>query len=1002
MSRITRSRSLLLACILMLAVTLITSTAYAGRDDLPGSGGKGARELACLVGRTLDYDYEGTFISEAEVQSSSGTSFNSAALETAASVRITAIEAALDTCTYEVVLDDVKVLEVVGREIVESAEGEELGSDIGVPYYFTQSRDGTIREIIIGDHEGEETVNYKRGVVNAFNVTLRDGETYDVVESDISGTYTAHYTVVDGRDGIDFARAKDHKDYLGGEGGRGATQASMPYNMSHNSSSTLDPILGVIGTVNISEVVIVDEPDGSDAPVSDTFQHDTLTVRASVAVELVSVSSVRNVRAARAGVDAPGMLRIPVAAPLAQPDSPDLDNSANIAALLEQTIDHAAGASLLNELVAAMKVDSRSSAQVDAFLGQHELSREASQLIVAALAGVGSAESQAVIVNRFLSGDVTDADRLQDALITASTIQQPTADLIRAVAALSNNAAYADADNAALVLGALVGRAAAAQPQLADAVVAQLERRLTATGDVQQQLALIKALGNAGLARSVAVVGPFLASESAIVRIETAEALGEMDSAEADALLLARLQTESHEAVIMAIALVLDARGQAGGGATIMGDPILDWAWEKIFGNNTANVTLSASALVEAEPLLVDAQASAVANLFSFSLELAKAQLLTEKTSETERRFYLGLTLVGEDVWSFDHTVTCGISGGDTIWDETINLPTISTPPIPIAGPLTLSFSLESSLEFELSYFWSMSWCDVTSADATLGLTPEARVDVDGYATLTLLVIRGGVGIDGTLIGARLPIYFTAELHYQNGVNLCFTIDFELIVLDMELYAWAQGFTFFFGWQPNPRPHWKLWSFNLSPDAYTLYQYCTDGGTPEPCMPSVVWWDGTVKDAWYDGANCFVAGGYPTSMGPFISNDAYYLTPTTSTTCPAGTSWDGTGCFILTHHPFMMPFTIGDALYIDSFFGASCPANTIPVEIGWPPEIMYCFVMNIPAGHDWFDTGVTLYLTPEQLCSEGDLDNIGCWLGDAPGNTSPFHYAPTAAFYYSE
>lgn len=62
------------------------------------------------------------------------------------------------------------------------------------------------------------------------------------------------------------------------------------------------------------------------------------------------------------------------------------------------------------------------------------------------------------------------------------------------------------------------------------------------------------------------------------------------------------------------------------------------------------------------------------------------------------------------------------------------------------------------------------------------------------------------------------------------------------------------------------------------------------------CSKKVKWFNGTMKSAGFDGANCFIYKP-PSNAKPFIYDNNYYVIPDSAGICSLG-GWDGANCYL--------------------------------------------------------------------------------------------------------
>ncbi len=1005
-SHANRARTGLIPLLLCLSLTAHEARANKlGRATAKPDGGSCGAQLSCRVGETRTYDYDAVFVSEADVETNEESGYAASTMTGDALVSVTAIASQDSLCTYAVNLADVNVAEIVREEVVESAGERELASFFQDTYYFTQSADGQIVDVTLGREEVPEVATFKRGVINSLNVTLRPGKEYQVVESDITGTYTASYEASPGGGHTQLERSATRT----GETNLKKGLPPITFETTQATSFTLDESTCVLSQVNIDEVVIIDQPDASDPPVSRHYHHETITVRAAANITLLSTSRSTKVRALGMDRNRDDMVTLPVNARVGLSAE---DNEEAVSGLLAQLLTDADNKLLYRALSRAVRADGRGVDYLRSFLETRRPSGRLAQGIASLLISLGSPQAQAVLVEHFLAGG-SDNESRERILGLSTLIDEPGEDLVAAAGAISNDASAGSWSAATLALGAYADKLRDLRPELATEIVDALGARLAAAGHGDDAVLFLRALGNAGAQSTLDRLAGYLASDDALIRQSAVIAMRKIDSPRVEQILLGHAPIENSLSVGRAIQRVAGERsekGLGGGSGMNKGLPV-DWDWTETYGGNVASATFSASAMVASSPYLVDVQAGAVGQVFGNEFDIVDVQLLTEEVNATDRRFLFFIMLAGNEIANVDETETCSVTAEDTLWDESISLLDVTTPPIPIIGPLTLSFTLDLDLEFYVNFFRAGDWCTANS-DLQMGLTPGVVLEADGYATLTLIIVRGGVGIAGTLIGIEFPTYADAEMEFQDAPTVCFKIDAQLLVADMELYAWGQFNTFIFGWQPNPRPRWTLWEFNLNPEPWNLLTACGDDPALH-CLPDVFWWDSSTIDAWWDSANCFVTTP-PSGSQPFIASNAYYIQE--DATCPAGMPWDGTGCVesnIIAIPGVNVSLFPGPSVVILHFQKVGNFGPIPPCPSGWtteeyvPGQSRTCSRLP-PPGYSTSDfflvtngpASYTVYVDGSATCTDGILDTTGCWLGNAPGGMTAFLWSGN--FYYAE
>lgn len=170
----------------------------------------------------------------------------------------------------------------------------------------------------------------------------------------------------------------------------------------------------------------------------------------------------------------------------------------------------------------------------------------------------------------------------------------------------------------------------------------------------------------------------------------------------------------------------------------------------------------------------------------------------------------------------------------------------------------------------------------------------------------------------------------------------------------------------------------------------------------------------------YDGSNCFVLSA-PSGTSAFVSGAGLFYTPIATPHCPMqGTSFDGSNCFVGTGPDIttssaegvvtttLWPYVFSDnSMYfgtvVSSYFGCADGTECLSVYVseGW--SFWGCYQGTAPAGTAAFASGGSLYYTPaySYSCPTGNatFDGAQCFVLSAPSGTTPFVSAN--ALYYT-
>ncbi|MEO1087415.1 MAG: hypothetical protein AAFY88_24520, partial [Acidobacteriota bacterium] len=325
-----------------------------GSEPVTGLGEACNAKLRCDVGRSLYYDYSASFVGDAELETPSVFEYGAAAITGSTQVAVTAVESREGLCTYAVQLAEVDVKQIADGRVVHSSKGDEEGSTVYDPFYFTQRSDGQLVEVMLGREEMAEVATFKRGVVNALNVTVRDSERYEVMETDISGTHLATYSLSESGKGTSVLTRELRK---GGENLLKSDDVqAFNYQATQNTSLEVDLNSCQVAVVNIDEEVVVLEPGAGDPGVSDVFRHERMSVRAAATMILTGSGLPTSSVTLPTKADRADLVRIPVNAAIGE-SLESLNGGERAELLLAQLRDDADNEQLISELAQMLRND---------------------------------------------------------------------------------------------------------------------------------------------------------------------------------------------------------------------------------------------------------------------------------------------------------------------------------------------------------------------------------------------------------------------------------------------------------------------------------------------------------------------------------------------------------------------------------------------------------------------------------------------------------------------
>ncbi|MEO1370262.1 MAG: hypothetical protein AAFX50_24025, partial [Acidobacteriota bacterium] len=350
---------------------------------------------------------------------------------------------------YAVQLAAVDVKQVADGEVIRSSRGDEEGSTVYDPFYFTQRSDGQLVEVMLGREEMAEVATFKRGVVNALNVTVRDSLNYEVMETDISGTHLATYSVTESGKGKAILNRQLRK---GGESLLKSDDLSaFDYQAVQNTSLEFDLDACQMAAVNIDEEVVVLEPGAGDPGVSDVFRHERLSVRAAASMILTGVGLPSSSTTLPTKAERADMVRIPVNAAIAE-SLESVRGGERADELLRQLRDDAKNEQLISELGQMLRQDSAALGAFARFVDAERPTGDLAHTLGSLAIGAGSPRAQTALAGLLSSATLDDATRGR--LVGLSVlIDRPTPALVKTVARLARSVHTPNGMSATLVLG---------------------------------------------------------------------------------------------------------------------------------------------------------------------------------------------------------------------------------------------------------------------------------------------------------------------------------------------------------------------------------------------------------------------------------------------------------------------------------------------------------------------------------------------------------------------
>lgn len=710
-------------------------------------------------------------------------------------------------------------MRIVSAEIQnESPEGNESSildgdylSQLQVPIYFVQNSKGSIEKIYKHAKEATEITNFKRGIISAFQTRMISTKEavravgLAVLDKDALGELKPEYAPasVDQAGNVIVQKTWNELSYTKPVATDGDT---LPMKIGDATlqgvqKTMINPTEGVVSQVDIQVSMQTQSAaiSRSAVPLQGIDTRTDVLAKGSLKLMASKVGKPTNFNSAEHVATDLAMEPVPIDMESIDEAIPGLEvrgetfKAYRQAQLLTRLRHHEGMAHDIVRQIQAPNLDLNKRLEWTGILAQE-----------------GSPHSQKAVLDSVLTDPSLPVAVREHALCSLVLVEKPTSELKDAVASLLDGPQPELRRAAASALGAMLHKSASG-PESHH--LGLLHTYLTRPWSEDELLIGISALGNAGKSASLIFLTPYLEHASARVRMETVEALRNMEDDQAATLLLDRAQLDESPAVRHLAFSYLNIAETA---APATRSTLLDRSWEKQLGSGSIYAKLHGRVYVTENPFHLEANAGATGYAYGLSKNLIKAEVKGDVTGSSDaQRFAVngGLYIVGSKIWTYSDSFACNVAREQT-WGNTYNFFTLSTS-IPIFGPLSvyLGAGMNGSASFKAR--GELNGCGITSAFAKANLTPSLTVGAYAEAGLSLVVIRGGLRFQANLVSGSMPSMFMGSLS-TSGFQARGDVDLVLNPLSAKLDAWYQWrkwrpFRFYWGGGNS----WTLWSWSL-------------------------------------------------------------------------------------------------------------------------------------------------------------------------------------------
>lgn len=808
------------------------------------------RTLTYDVGRQYSYQYDLTVQSQATSLDENGSDNNSGlaiGVEATVEVGITAQDQNGVFSGY-LFFSDVTICAATATGAGTLVDDATLLAALADPLLFTQNENGTIVTVSYPVDSPDMAVNIQKGVLNSLQITLMGNlDNYIVEETGGQGSYQAAYAIAEQTDGLAINRTFNQDSftnllYTGDE-----NEALI---LQNTSNIFLDGTLGVLKSVQVVEQII--SADQSDTPAdadgasasSGAYTRSNLTLAAVGNLptdmphrhpETTYVVGGLGAILTDDGTFRPGidMETVDLTAEFnafeADPDNPHL--AQRLADLMDSAEDNSVRDLIETRLATAAGSD-----------------EELAKRYVDVLGINGSPEAQALLlpaVQKVRGAAVQEHALIGLVMLRRYPISQSVALAVRGIATDPNDDMQ---ELALLVLGAIVDNiqvttGGGVSPSL---VKQEFRTGLQNAADDETRILYMDALGNAADLDALALITPYLVNTHEYeVREAAVHALRKLPAADVEATLIGLLSDTTEDPVLREVtANVLRGRVLTPAGALALAayeaeETPPTWAdgflvpqdinykktWGKYLGGSKFGLDLpgSVSATEKSNPNSISlvARQEAVAKAWVFSFNIAMAELISQRKGDKQELKVTFSLLNNKIKKSFDKEVQCQYTKSATLYKATHTLIDFKQK-IPVWGIITVDLGIRATGSIGLDYSYNLDVCNPLKPYVQGTITPSASAALEGYAALSIQILRGGASITGTLLNTSMPAIATAQRN--NSFSLCFDIKVKTKPLTISVKVFAERIKLNGSWKRFYES--TLFSYHTPEKVYPLLVTC--------------------------------------------------------------------------------------------------------------------------------------------------------------------------------
>jgi len=847
------------------------------------------RTITWEVGKTYTYDYNVELNNTAFQRTVEGTAESTSSSKTVvdaeAVVSITSIK---DDGTFvgQVVLNkpficsvDSSAADGTDESVVDDAD---LAAELQKPLIFEQAPNGTITAIQLPAESRVVTTNIQKGVINSLQMTLQaDSDSYMATEVGGQGTYTATYTLAEDGDNLNITKSYGTGSFS--EMRRDGDDDNGSMTMNTSFSAKLDGAKGILTSVTGSEVIEtgdgVEEPDGSDAG----FDGATAWTKIASETALTFVSSNASSALQSAALSAPYVdgglgAEFPdeAAEALIEIDLDDVDLDAEIAKLVADptnpepfldVLDLVAvdeGTAVLDVVKAALDANSSNVDAAGALIDV--LTAVGTPYAQDILAGMVDASLQVGAASLSSAASVTVTEK---ALINLVLVDSPTMTTVTAI----KNVSTVEGDlqgTAVSVLGATADKLSDSDPDMAESLTTDLLASLNTANSEEDVALYLGALGNAAqestadeiteyLGASLTLDDGTVLTETIGIQYSAYVALAQIPGETAEGALVAALNDEDEllGTRITILDMLADRDDLSAAGLAALSanasladflsddateEPLLSAAsvnapelsvsksWNKTFGGSKLGVAFPGVFTAKTPPhyngLYLYTQQKVDGKVINKTINLVNGNLKLWRNTNTTYKLQAKLGLLNYQInKAYNTQFSCAWNTGvRKIWSGSTSRSFSYR--VPVISVITVGVSVKLSAYGRLDYSTRGNVCNPANMSARGQIIPSGRVTARASADVSVVLLRGGVGVDATIMDSRFDLKLDVT-HINNSPKACANVSVRTQAIRGTYYIFLDKKQLS-KWEWKWKRQWTrtLGNFSSPTRTYSLYARC--------------------------------------------------------------------------------------------------------------------------------------------------------------------------------